>query len=96
MRQAHDIIKEFCVSEKAADMSANLNKYTFEVNKDANRIEIAHAIQKLFSVKVTRVNIFNKRGKWRRSRTRRGQGGSTPNVKRAIVTLAQGDKIELV
>ena len=96
MRQAHEVIKQFCVSEKATNLAANLNQYTFDVYPEVNRIEIAYAIQKLFSVKVTRVNILNKRGKWRRSRTRRGQGGSTSPVKRAIVTVAQGDKIELV
>lgn len=96
MRQPHEIIKEFCVSEKAAGLSANFNQYCFDVHPDANKIEISNAIKKLFSVKVTRVNVLNKRGKWRRSRTRRGQGGCTASVKRAIVTLAQGDKIELV
>lgn len=89
------IIKEFRVTEKATDLSANLNQYTFEVAKSANKHQIAEAVEKLFKVKVTRVNVINKRGELKRSRTVRGAYGRKPFVKKAIVTLAQGDKIEL-
>ena len=59
------IIKEYRITEKAANLSANLNQYTFEVSKRANRIEVARAIEKLFNVEVTKVNILNKKPKYK-------------------------------
>ena len=90
------IIKELCVSEKATTLSANLNQYVFEVFPQANQIEIAKAVEQLFNVKVTRVNVLNKKGKIKKSRNQRGKSGRTSSSKRAIVSLKEGDKIELL
>ena len=91
-----DIIKEYCITEKASDLAANQNKYTFEVHLNANRIQVTKAVEQAFDVRVTRVNILNKVGKLKPSRGQRGKFGRTPAVKRAIVTLKAGDAIELV
>ena len=90
------IIKEYRVTEKAADLTANTNKYTFEVFPNANRRQVASAVEKLFDVKVVRVNILNQRSKSKRNRMVRGRSGSTAAMKKAIVTLAEGESIELV
>ena len=65
------IIKSYIVTEKAANVSANLNQYTFKVAANANRIEVARAIEKLFNVAVTRVNILNVKPKLKTDRSRR-------------------------
>ena len=67
---------------------------TLAVDKHANKIDIRHAVQTLFKVKVLSVNTLNVRGKNRRERT--AQFGKTPDWKKAIVTLKEGDKIQLV
>jgi len=89
------IIKEYRVTEKAADLTANTNKYTFEVFPSANRREVASAVEKLFDVKVVRVNILNQRPKFKRNRMVRGRSGRTAAFKKAIVTLAEGESIDL-
>lgn len=89
------IIKRYRVTEKATELIANQNKYTFEVYPSANRRQVAAAVERLFGVKVARVNILNQAGKTKRSRTVRGQTGSKPSMKKAIVTLVPGDSIEL-
>jgi len=89
------IIKEYRVTEKSADLSANHNKYTFEVFRSANRREVAFAVEKLFDVKVVRVNIINQRPKAKRNRMVRGRSGSTSAIKKAVVTLAEGESINL-
>ncbi|MEO0794729.1 MAG: 50S ribosomal protein L23 [Verrucomicrobiota bacterium] len=89
------IIKEYRVTEKAADLTAHTNKYTFEVFPSVNRRQVASAVEKLFDVKVVRVNILNQRPKTKRNRMARGRAGSTAAVKKAIVTLAEGESIEL-
>ena len=89
------IIKDYRVTEKATEQISEGNKYTFEVFPTANRREVAAAVERLFNVKVIRVNIQNKAGKLKRSRTVRGQTGRTASIKKAIVTLKAGDSIEL-
>lgn len=89
------VIKTFRFTEKSNKLTSDLNQYTFEIYPGVNRTEVAHAIETMFSVKVTRVNIINKAGKIKRSRTHRGKAGRTAHIKKAIVTLKQGDKIEL-
>ncbi|MDP4609856.1 MAG: 50S ribosomal protein L23 [Opitutales bacterium] len=93
---ADTILKEYRVTEKAAILSANLNQYTFEVAPSANRIEVARAVAKVFNVEVTKVNILNKKPKVKTDRSRRGRPGTKGGHKKAIVTLKEGDKIELV
>lgn len=96
MKFTNKIIKKHCITEKAASLSSNLNQYVFEVDKNVNRIEVANAIEELFNVSVTQVNILNRQGKAKRSRTQRGKTGRTASSKRAIVSLKKGDKIENV
>ena len=89
------IIRTMRITEKSSDLTAKLNQYTFEVSRKADRKEVAEAIEATFNVKVARVNIINQVGKRSRSRTQRGLSGSKPAIKKAIVTLQQGDVIEV-
>jgi len=91
-----DILKESIVTEKAATLSANHNQYSFEVYPDADKKQVAAAVEQLFKVSVVRVNIQNKKSIAKRSRMNRNQMGTKRGYKKAIVTLKQGDAIELV
>ncbi|MFT6058891.1 MAG: large subunit ribosomal protein L23 [Lentimonas sp.] len=93
---ANTILREFRVTEKAANLAANLNQYTFEVNPRANRKEVARAVEKVFNVSVTKVNILNRKPKPKADRSRGGRPGTKGGLKKAIVSLKEGDKIELV
>ena len=93
---ADKILLEYRVTEKAANLSANFNQYTFEVAPNANRIEVARAVSKVFNVEVVNVNILNKKPKIKVDRSRRGKAGTKGGHKKAIVTLKEGEKIELV
>ncbi|MBD3359702.1 MAG: 50S ribosomal protein L23 [Candidatus Buchananbacteria bacterium] len=89
--EAYKILIKPLVTEKATDL-ANFNKYCFEIAKNANKIEIQKAIKNLYGVDPLNVNIINMRGK----RVRYGRvSGKKKNWKKAIVTLKQGDKIEI-
>ena len=70
------------------------NVYTFVVADDANKIEIKQAIEEIFDVKVTNVNTLNRKGKRKRNR-RTGGWGKRSDQRRAIVSLAEGDQIEI-
>ncbi len=84
----HDVIIAPLISEKSMLGITNL-KYCFKVKRDACKVEIRQAIEKAFNVKVSKVNTVNVRGKHRR----RGKiSGMTPSWKKAIVTLAKGEK----
>ena len=93
MKEAHDIIKSVLVTEKASLLSEKLNKYVFRVVTDANKIEIRKAIETLFKKKVTSVNTLQVEGK--KKRERRADFGRKPHWKKAIVTLAAGEKIDI-
>ncbi len=93
---ADKILLEFRVTEKAANLAANLNQYTFEVAPSANRKEIARAVEKVFDVTVTNVNVLNKKPKAKTDRARRGRPGTKGGHKKAFVTLKEGDAIELI
>lgn len=85
---AQDIIIRPVVTEKTMN-GMPMKKYTFEVAKDAGKIEIKKAVEKLFEVKVSKVNTLHVRGRYRRQgRT----GGYTPSWKKAIVTLTEDSK----
>jgi large subunit ribosomal protein L23 len=86
-----DIIIAPIVSEKSYSV-LDRNWYTFLVHPDANKTEIKIAIQQIFNVRVTRVNTLNRPGK--RKRTRHGYG-TRKTTKRAMVSLAPGDSIEI-
>ncbi|MEY3020561.1 MAG: ribosomal protein [Actinomycetota bacterium] len=91
MKDPRDIIIKPVISEKSYGMIGE-NKYTFVVDQRANKTEIKQAIARIFGVKVLSVNTMNRSGK----RKRRGiVVGKRPDTKRAIVTLAPGEEIEL-
>ena len=86
-----DIIIEPVISEKSYGL-LDQNKYTFLVQPSANKTQIKIAVEKIFDVKVTSVNTINRQGK--RKRTRFGYG-KRPDTKRAIVSLREGDRIDI-
>ena len=88
MKTAHDIILKPVITEASMQGIAN-KKHTFQVAKDANKIEIAKAVAELFGVKVAKVNTINVNGKYRRQGIK---GGYTPDWKKAIVTLTEDSK----
>jgi Ribosomal protein L23 len=92
-RDPRDIIVRPVVSEKSY-ASFDANVYTFVVAPDANKIEIRKAIESIFSVRVTNVNTINRKGKRKRNR-RTGTWSSRPDERRALVSLADGDRIEI-
>ncbi len=81
------------VSEKSYGLQEQ-GAYTFLVHPDASKPEIHDAVQRLFNVKVAKVNTLNRKGKATRNR-RTGKAGKRPDTKRAIVTLAAGEHIDL-
>ncbi|MFA5007359.1 MAG: 50S ribosomal protein L23 [Candidatus Izemoplasmatales bacterium] len=87
----YQIVKRPIVTEKSTKLSEK-NKYTFEVDKNANKIEIKNAIEELFNVKVVAVNVINEIAKAKRVGT---HSGFKPAVSKAIVTLAEGSKIDV-
>jgi large subunit ribosomal protein L23 len=93
VKDARQVIIEPIVSEKSYALLED-NVYTFRVHPSASKPEIADAVQKIFGVTVTKVNTLNRDGKRRRNR-RTGTWGKRPDTKRAFVTLAEGDSIEL-
>ena len=93
MYDPRDIILKPIISEKSYDMITQ-NRYTFEVAKSASKPEIRDAVESIFDVKVLKVNTLNRAGKRKRNR-RMPTFGKRPDVKRAYITLAEGDSIEL-
>jgi large subunit ribosomal protein L23 len=87
----YQIIIRPLVTEKNTNLM-ELNKYSFEVDRNANKPQIKQAIETIFSVSVTNVHTMNVRGKLRR---RGREFGYTRDWKKAIVTLAEGDRIEI-
>ena len=91
IRDHRDILLAPVVSEKSYSL-LDENKYTFLVSKAANKTEIKIAVESVFGVKVTAVNTINRAGKRRRTRT---GWGKRPDTKRAIVTVAEGQHIDI-
>ena len=91
MRPATEVVKGILQTEKGARLAIH-DQYVVDVATDANKIEIREAVEQLFGAKVIKVNTQIGHGKWRRLRTRWGQ---RPGRKKAIVTLAKGQKIEV-
>ncbi|HYU39982.1 MAG TPA: 50S ribosomal protein L23 [Acidimicrobiia bacterium] len=92
-RNPRDIIIRPVVSEKSY-AAYDANVYTFLVAPDANKIEIKQAVESIFGVKVTNVNTLNRSGKRKRNR-RTGDWGQRAAQRRAIVSLAEGDTIDI-
>jgi len=86
-----DVLLAPVISEKSYGL-IDENKYTFLVHPDANKTQIKIAVEQVFNVKVTSVNTLNRQGK--RKRTRFGYGKRNAS-KRAVVSLAAGDRIDL-
>ncbi len=93
MNEPYDIIQSVHLTEKSSILSETGNQYVFRVRPHANKVQIRQAIEKLFKKKVVRVNTSNVGGKLKRGRTQ--HSGRTSAWKKAIVTLAPGEKIEL-
>lgn len=93
MKDPRDVIIEPIVSEKSYAL-VEQNVYTFKVHPSASKPEIRDAVQSIFGVTVTNVNTLNRKGKRKRNR-KSATFGSRPDTKRAIVTLAEGDSIDL-
>ena len=89
------IIYRPIVTEKMTKLQEK-GRYAFEVDPLANKIDIARAVEKRFNVKVTNVRTMNMKGKTKSQMTRKGRFvGKTSHFKKAIITLKEGDKIEL-
>ena len=88
----YQIIKRPVISEKTTQLNERDNKYVFEVDTRANKIQIKQAVEEVFKVGVKKVRTMRIRGKAKRVRL---QIGRTPEWKKAIVTLKQGDRIDL-
>ena len=91
MKSPRDVIIRPMVSEKSY-AGLEQNRYTFLVAPDSNKTEIKEAVQKIWNVRVLQVNTMNRRGKEKRFRYTMGR---RPNQKLAVVTLAEGDAIEI-
>jgi large subunit ribosomal protein L23 len=91
MNSAYNVIIRPIVSERSFDLMGQ-NKYTFEVAKQAPKEEIAAAVEKLFGVRVVKVNTMNVKPKNKRVRY---VAGKTRSWKKAVVTVAEGDTIEI-
>ncbi len=94
MNDHYDLIQTVRLTEKASLLSETLNKYVFRVSPRANKIQIKAAIEKLFNKKVVAVNTCNYAGKKKRERS--ANFGRKAHWKKAIVTLKEGEKIDLV
>ena len=91
MRPATDIVKRVRQTEKGTRIAQH-GQYLLEVDAGANKPEIRKAVEELFDVTVRHVNTLRTHGKWRRLQGRRGRRSDS---KKAVVTLAQGQKIEV-
>jgi large subunit ribosomal protein L23 len=93
MRESMSVLHRPIVSEKTYKLM-DAHVYVFDVDMDATKIDVRHAVEQAFGVKVTKVNTLTRKGKTKRNR-RTNRIGRTSDTKRAIVTLATGNKIDL-
>jgi large subunit ribosomal protein L23 len=94
MNEPTQLIRNIRLTEKATLLGERHNQYVFRVDPRANKLEIKKAIEELFGKRVVRVNTIQYAGK--KKRERRADFGRRPHWKKAIVTLAAGEKIDLV
>jgi len=87
----HEVVLRPLITEKTLRMAERDNAYTFQVRSTANKVQVRDAIERLFDVRVTDVRTQNYRGKFRRVGR---YTGATPNWKKAVITVKQGDSIE--
>ncbi len=90
LHSAYDIIKRPITTEKSTNLQ-QFNQYSFVVSKNSNSLQIKNAIQMIFKVKVSKVNTSILRGK---GKTFKGQYGFRKDIKKAIVTLEEGNTID--
>jgi large subunit ribosomal protein L23 len=93
MKNPRDVVIAPVVSEKSYEQLEQ-NIYVFQVQTSASKPEIRQAVESIFDVTVTKVNTLNRKGKVRRNR-RNNTLGKRADTKRAIVTLAEGDSIQI-
>lgn len=93
MTTYHDVLRRPLITEKTNYLNGALHQYTFEVMEDATKSLIKDAVEKLFDVKVLRVNVINVPAKRKRNLRSRRMVGRRGSYKKAIVTLAPGDSI---
>jgi large subunit ribosomal protein L23 len=89
MKAPYEVIETVLITEKNAIMQEQ-GKYVFKVKKDANKIDVANAVEQLFEVKVAKVNIMNYDGKKKRV-GKSLKTGKRPDWKKAVVTLSEGE-----
>ncbi len=94
MKTPYNVIRTLILSEKISREMESHNRYCFKVDAQANKLEIKKSVEQLFKVRVIKVNTMHRCGKLKRERTARY--GRTAAHKRAMVTLHDGDKIEIV
>ena len=92
MENPFEIVQRIRLTEKGSALQEKHNSYVFAVKPGANKIQIRQAVEKIFNVKVVRVNTMHCMGKMRRQNTK--QRGRTSDWKKAVVTLKDGDKID--
>lgn len=90
------VLKKIRFTEKSNELSSSFNCYTFEVYTGVNSLEIGAAVEQAFKVKVKSVRVLNRKPKVRVSRVRKYRPGSVGAMKKAMVTLAVGHKINMV
>lgn len=93
MKPAYQIIDKMLLTEKGTELTEAHNQYIFRAHPDANKIEIKQAVEQLFGVKVANVRTMNRIGK--KKSQRRPNAGRTAAWKKAVVTLKDGDVIDL-
>ena len=94
MKSTDTVIKSVQLTEKGTRLMEKENKYLFTVDRSANKLQIARAVEAQFKVAVAAVNTMNYEGKKKRERTIRF--GKRSKWKRAVVTLKEGEKIDFV
>ncbi len=91
MKDIYQVIKKPLITEKANILKEKENKVAFIVDREANKVEIKEAVERLFKVKVLKINVSNMKGKPRRI----GRStGKRPDRKKAVVTLRSGERID--
>ena len=90
-----EILIKPIITEKMTTVGEKHNRYGFVVNRDANKIQIKNAVEKMYGVSVDDVNTMNYRGKWKSRYTKAGMiVGKKNDVKKAVITLSEGDVID--
>ncbi len=95
MTSVYDILRRPIITEKSSYQSSNLNQYVFEVAPYATKMQIKEAVEALFDVTVVRINVINAPAKRSRRARNRRLLVRKPGYKKAIVSLAGGDSIDI-